>query len=76
MYLLRRSTQYRIAWPALRTSGPARFRLAGSLKAAVLPTSRSLYVRRQTPLLPVFPKDDSPSSRSTQAAKSALKEGR
>jgi hypothetical protein len=60
MYLLQRRTTHRIAWPALLTFRPACFCLGRCSKVEDLPTILPLCTKRQTPLLPVFPKDDFP----------------
>jgi len=46
-----------IAWLTLLTFRPACFRWTRLSKVEALPAGWPLYVRRQTPLLPAFPKD-------------------
>jgi hypothetical protein len=74
MYPLQRRAVHQIVWPALLIFRPASFCLDRSSKVESLPINRPLYVRRQTPLPPVFPKDDIPQLIKTQATDIALKQ--
>src|SRR5882724_7353688 len=60
MYPLQRRTTPRIAHSPLPTFRSACFRLVRFSKVEDLPTTLPLCIKRQTPLLPLFPKADFP----------------
>src|SRR5258707_9677601 len=56
MFPLQRRSTHQIAQPPLLTFMPACFRLGRFSKVGDLPTTLPLCIKRQTPLLPLFPK--------------------